>query len=585
MQEFKGIPVSPGIAIARCFVLDDARELVPLRRIEASEVEREIARAGEAIDASLGELQDLHDQAKTTLSSDAAAIFAFHQTMLRDPAVVEPIGAMIRAQHVNAEYAVQEQFAAVADMFQRMPDPTFRTKVDDVWDLEKRVIRQLIGEHQAGLDRLEHDAIIVAPDLTPTQASAFDRSRIHAFATDTGGQTSHTAIFARALGIPAVVGVGGLSRAAREGDMLIIDGDSGVVVLDPDETTIERYEMRRRDVRAIEEDLTSLRELPAVTRDGSTIELLGNVEFGNETERVLRFGGVGVGLFRTEYLWLTRDHDPTEDEQYREYTRAVELANGYPVTLRTFDLGADKATQSRFDRPERNPFLGARSIRYCFEHPEMFKTQLRAVLRASAHGPVKVMFPLIGSVGELRKARLMLNEVMEDLEDEGVPFDPNIPVGMMIEVPSAAVMASAFAREVDFFSIGTNDLVQYTLAVDRTNERVADLYSAAHPAVIRLIKDVVRAAKRRHVPVSLCGETAGELVQSLLLIGIGLRTLSVTPSRIPYLKKAIRTVDIAHCERLARTAGTFDSEQQVTAYLRDQARRLFPELLDGRSDA
>ncbi|MEM1423841.1 MAG: phosphoenolpyruvate--protein phosphotransferase, partial [Planctomycetota bacterium] len=352
-----------------------------------------------------------------------------------------------------------------------------------------------------------------------------------------------------------------------------------------DEETVARYEGRRRDVRAVEESLAELRDLPATTRDGTDVELLGNIEFGAEASRVLGFGGQGVGLFRTEYLWLTRDTDPTEEEQYQEYKAAVEHSGGHAVTLRTFDLGADKSTQSRSARPERNPFLGARSIRYCFEHPEMFKAQLRAVLRASAHGPVKVMFPLIGSVGELRKARLMLNEVMEDLEDEGVAFDRELPVGMMIEVPSAAVMASAFAREVDFFSIGTNDLVQYTLAVDRTNERVADLYSAAHPAVIRLIKDVVRAAKRRHVPVSLCGETAGEIVQSLLLIGIGLRTLSVTPSRIPYLKKAIRTVDIAHCERLARTAGTFDSEQQVTAYLRDQARRLFPELLDGRSDA
>ncbi len=584
MQEFKGIPVSPGIAIAPCFVLDDEREPVPMRAVAEADLEREVTRAGEAIEASLGELAALHEQAKTELSSDAAAIFAFHQTMLRDPSVVKPIGAMIREERVSAEYAVQERFSAVAEMFQNMSDATFRTKVDDVWDLEKRVIRQLIGEHATGVERLEGDAIILAPDLTPTQASAFDRTKIRGFATDTGGQTSHTAIFARALGIPAVVGVSGISRVAREGDTLIIDGDSGIVVVNPDPETIERFKDRQRDVRAIEKGLTTLRDEPATTRDGTTVTLLGNVEFGAETERVLHYGGEGVGLFRTEYLWLTRDGDPTEDEQYEEYKCAVDLAGGFPVTLRTFDLGADKTTQARFARPERNPFLGARSIRYCFEHPEMFKTQLRAILRASAHGPVKIMFPLIGSVGELRKARLMLNEVMEDLADEGIAHDPKLEVGMMVEVPSAAIMASAFAREVDFFSIGTNDLVQYTLAVDRTNERVADLYSAAHPAVIRLIKDVVRAAKRRGVPVSLCGETAGELVQSLLLIGIGLRTLSVTPSRIPYLKKAIRTVDLAHCERLARTAGTFDSEQQVTAYLRDQARRLFPELLDGRTD-
>ncbi len=583
MREFSGIPVSPGVAIAPVFVLDDERERVPRRSVDSSAVPAEQQRATDAIAESLAALEALHETAKVELSADAAAIFAFHQTMLRDPSVVDPILERIHRERVTAEYAVQEQFTAVANIFRGMSDATFRTKVDDVYDLERRLLAHLIGEHATALARMEGKAIVLAPDLTPTQASAFDTDKVLAFVTDTGGQTSHTAIFARALGIPAVVGTGDLCEIAHEGDMLIVDGDAGTVVLEPDDQTIERFEGRQRDVRAIEESLAELVGEEALTRDGTRIELMGNVEFGAETERVFGYGGDGVGLFRTEYLWLTRDTDPTEDEQFAEYKLAVTASNGRPVTLRTFDLGADKTTQAQSLRPERNPFLGARSIRYCFEHPELFKTQLRAILRASAFGPVRIMFPLIGSIGELRKARLMLNEVMEDLAEEGIAYDADVAVGMMVEVPSAAVMATSFAREVDFFSIGTNDLVQYTLAVDRTNERVADLYSAAHPAVIRLIKDVVRAAKRRGVPVSLCGETAGEVVQSLLLIGIGLRSLSVTPSRIPYLKKAIRTVDLAHCERLARTAGTFDSEQQVTSYLRDQARRLFPELIEGRA--
>ena len=582
MNELRGIPVSSGVAIARVFILDDVRARIPRRVIAQAAVKREQARVREAIDESMEELATLHAAAERELGSEAAAIFAFHQAMLRDASIVEPMVQRVEDELVTAEYAVQEQFGALADTFMRMPDTAFRTKVDDVWDLDRRVLRHLVGEHVSTLADLDHEAVVVARDLTPTQAAGFDRSKILGFATDPGGQTSHTAIFARALGIPAVVGLRDATVRATDGDPVIVDGDRGLVVLQPDDATVQAYQRHQRDAIAIRESLADLRDLPAQTIDGTRIELLGNVEFGEEAAKVFEFGGSGVGLFRTEYLWLTSDHDPTEEEQFAEYKKAVELSHGAPVTLRTFDLGADKSTQERIANPERNPFLGSRSIRYCFEHPQMFKTQLRAVLRASAFGPVKIMFPLIGSTNELRKAKLMLHEVMEDLEDEGVDFDAHIQVGIMVEVPSAALMASAFAREVDFFSIGTNDLVQYTLAVDRTNERVADLYSASHPAVIKLVKNIVRAARRRDVPVSCCGETAGELLNSLLLIGIGLRSLSVTPTRIPYLKKAIRSVDRGHCERLARTAGTFDSEQQVNAYLRDQARRLFPELLDDR---
>ncbi len=583
MREYHGIPVSPGVCIGRVFILDDIRRRISRRTITDAGVDEERMRVRDAIDASLDELEALRRAAEEQIGAEAADIFAFHSGMLRDPSITGPILERISRERVTAEYAVQEQFRIVADMFAQMSDTTFQTKVDDVWDLDHRVLRHLIGEHQSGLGSLEHPAIVLSPDLTPSQTSTFQKGRVLGFATDSGGQTSHTAIFARAMGIPAVVGIGQLSETANEGDLAVLDGDRGVVVIDPDEETLDRYRAYQKELQEVALSLAELRELTAETTDGTRIELLANIEFGSEAGSAFEHGGDGVGLFRTEFLWLTSDHEPTEEEQYQEYRRAVEGSRGRPITIRTFDLGADKYTQERALIPERNPFLGLRSIRYCFTNPEMFKRQLRALLRASAHGPIKIMFPLVSNALELRRAKMMLADVMEDLDDEGVAYDRDIPIGIMIEVPAAALTAAAFAREVDFFSIGTNDLVQYTLAVDRTNERVADLYSAAHPAVIRLIKEVVRAARRREVPVSVCGEIAGQVEFSLLLIGLGLRSLSMTPSRIPYLKRAVRSVDIQMCERLARTAGSFDSERQVTAYLRDKARRLFPELLDGRS--
>jgi len=583
MKEHHGIPVSPGVCIGRVFILDDIRRRVSRRMIPDSSVQAERMRVRDAIGASLDELEALRKAAEEQIGAEAADIFAFHSGMLKDPSITEPMLKRIDEERVTAEYAVQEQFRIVADMFAQMSDTTFQTKVDDVWDLDHRVLRHLIGEHQSGLESIEQPAIVLSPDLTPSQTSTFQNSKVLGFATDSGGQTSHTAIFARAMGIPAVVGMGSLSETANEGDMAILDGDRGIIIVDPDEATLDRYRGYQKDAHEVALSLADLRELTTETTDGTRIELLANIEFGTEAASVFEYGGDGVGLFRTEFLWLTSDHEPTEEEQYAEYARAVEGAAGVPITIRTFDLGADKYTQERALSPERNPFLGLRSIRYCFTNPEMFKRQLRALLRASAHGPIKIMFPLVSNTLELRRAKMMLADVMEDLEDEGIAFDRTIPIGIMIEVPAAALTASSFAREVDFFSIGTNDLVQYTLAVDRTNERVADLYSAAHPAVLRLIKEVVRSARRRDLPVSVCGEIAGQVEFSLLLIGLGLRSLSMTPSRIPYLKRAIRSVDIGMCERLARTAGSFDSERQVTAYLRDKARRLFPELLDGRS--
>ena len=582
MEKLRGIAVSPGLVIGRVFVHDDETRRIPRRRVPVNDVPAQHERLSQALEVSIEELTQLVATSAERLGHEASGIFSFHMGLLRDASLTEPMHARIESEHVTAEFAAYCAFRDLADRFRKIPDPTFQTKVDDVRDLAQRVIRHLIGEHDATLREYGHDAIIVARDLTPSQTAAFDRDRVIGFTTDLGGQTSHTAIFARAMEIPAVVGVTGLSEAAIDGAAIIVDGDRGVVIIEPDDATLDAYRGYVDQRRTFQLSLSELADLPSVTRDEQPIELLGNIELTEEVPGVIRSGGEGIGLFRTEFLYLTCQGIPTEEDHFLSYRRAVESLDGRPLTIRTVDLGADKYVEGMMEERERNPALGLRSIRYSLQSLPMFKRQLRAVLRASAFGPVKIMFPLITSMHEFRQARFLLNDVVEDLLEEEIDFDSKVPVGMMVEVPSAAVMADTFAREVDFLSIGTNDLVQYTLAVDRTNERVAELYNPSHPAVIRLIKEVIRASRRREVPVSCCGEAAGELEYAILLIGLGLRTLSVTGGSIPRLKRLIRSVTIPQCERLARKASTLDSEVAVSAFLRDQARKIVPEAFDGQ---
>ncbi|HYE03183.1 MAG TPA: phosphoenolpyruvate--protein phosphotransferase [Phycisphaerales bacterium] len=583
METIKGIAVSPGVAIGRIFVLDEERQRIPRRTVTADRVPGEHERLNQALDRSVLELSSLRQRTTETMGEEAGKIFAFHVGMLCDPSLTRPMHEAIDAGRVTAEYAAWQGFQDLAKRLLSIPDPTFRTKVDDVRDLSARVLRHLIGEHRTRLPLMDRKAIVIARDLTPSQAAAFDRAHVIGFATDLGGATSHTAIFARALRIPAVVGCARLTDLAEDGQAVIVDGDRGQVILDPDERTLQEFEGYIEQQRVFRLSLGELASLPSVTRDGLRVHLLGNIEFPDEIPTILEYGGEGVGLYRTEYLYLTSDVPPTEEDHYQAYKRAVELSQGRVLTIRTVDLGADKYTQEQMEAPERNPFLGLRSIRYCLQSLPMFKTQLRALLRASALGPIKVMFPLITSTGEFRRGKYLLADVMEDLDDEGAAFDRSVEVGMMVEVPAAALMADIFAKEAAFFSIGTNDLVQYTLAVDRTNERVAALYNPGHPAVLRLIGEVIRAADRARIPVSCCGESAGDLGYAMLLVGLGLRTLSVTAGSIPPLKRLIRSVTAAQCEALAHKACSLDSDVAVSAFLRDQARKILPEAFDGRS--
>ena len=578
MQRIKGIAVSHGIIVGRAFLVGSAEQVVPHRTIDESEVTAQYARLHAALAAAGAEIAELSERTRRELGNEPAKIFEFHAGLLRDKALVAAIERRVSGNFVTAEQAVADQFRVLVDQFKRMGNEVFEQKANDIIDLERRVLGHLMGEEKSRLAQLDAPAVVVAHELTPSQAAAMDRSKVIAIVTDLGGRTGHTSIVARALGLPSVVGCQRCSTEVEDGDEMIVDGNEGIVILRPDAKTLEEYRRKQERSQRSRAAMLELSGLEAVTKDGHRIQLMGNIEFPEEIEAVLANGGDGVGLYRTEFLWLTRKEPPTEQDHMDAYLRAIKLLKGKPLTIRTCDLGADKYTQAQMEEPERNPFLGLRSIRHSLANPAEFKSQLRAILRASAHGPVKTMFPLVSNLMELRQGKLMIADIGEELEDEGVAFDRQMPVGVMIEVPSAALMARTFAAESSFFSIGTNDLVQYTLAVDRGNERVAHLYQAAHPAVVYLAKSVVRAARSAQIDCSLCGEMAGEPLYSMLLLGMGLRTLSMVPDQIPVVKRVIRSVTMEQCERLARRVGSFDSERQVETALRDELRKLDPEV-------
>jgi len=578
MEVIKGIPVSPGVIIGRAFVLDDAVRFIPHRAVAQKDVPHQLERLTTAMEQAIKDIEDDRDRAAIKLGPEPAKIFEFHLGLLRDPSLIKHITDHIETDQVTAEYAVSEEFRKLTVQFRAMDSEVFRQKTADLLDLDRRVLNKLIGESEDRLARLTEPVVLVAHDITPTRAASLHRPEIIGIATDSGGRTSHASIMAAALGIPVVVGCTHVTEHVDEGDEIIVDGRNGLVIIRPDEQTLEQ---QRQEIKRIDTFQLQLREvapLDAVTLDGTRISLMGNIEFPHEIEEILANRGDGVGLYRTEYLYLISETEPTEEEQFQEHRQAIEMLGGLPLTIRTLDLGADKKTQLLAEEPERNPFLGLRSIRYCLQNLPLFKTQLRAILRASALGPIRIMFPLISTAMELHQAKMILNDVMEECDEEGIEFDPDIPIGIMVEVPAAALSASALARECSFFSIGTNDLIQYTLAVDRGNERVANLYTAAHPAVLHLIRAVVRGARRWNVETSICGEIAGEVEYTMLLIGMGLRTLSLVPSQIPHVKRVIRSVDIKQCERLARKVGSFESERQVMNHLREEVRKVLPEM-------
>ncbi len=573
----KGINASPGVAIGPALVLDTEEYRIPHRTIDAAQVPAQVRILDAALEASHQEVSELRFAAARKLGDETAAIFAFHEQFIGDPKLRDGVVELIERRHFTAAYAFGHIMNQRQRMFRSVADPYLKERVRDLYDIEKRVLRHVLGRVREDMARLTEPVIIVAHDITPSQAVSLDRRHILGFAMNVGGQTSHMAIIARMLNIPAVVALNDITADVSGGELMVVDGTNGVVVASPDKETLSSYETRRENYERMATRLQALRDEPAITQDGTAVELLANIEVPEEAEAAMGAGAEGIGLYRTELLFLSSARIPTEEEQYEAFRAVAHAAGDKPVVIRTIDLGADKLAPAMGPQHDHNPALGLRSLRYCLLHLDMFKTHLRAILRASVEGNMRIMFPMIATVMELRQAKATLADVMEDLEEEGIPFRRDIPVGMMVETPAAALLAAGFTREASFLSIGSNDLTQYTLAVDRSNERVAHLYSSHNPAVIRLIHQVIRAANRREVPVSLCGEMAGSPIYCQLLLGLGMRRLSMAPVDIPSIKRVIRHTTIEHCEFIARKIMQFDSDRQVLNYLRDELRTLDPE--------
>jgi phosphotransferase system enzyme I (PtsI) len=572
----KGISASPGVAIGPALVLDAEEYRIPRRTIHPSLVANEVRMLDAALEASRQEVNELREAAARKLGGKTSAIFEFHEKFIADPKLREVVVQQIEKGLCTAAYSFSQELNRQQRAFQAVPNPYIKERVHDLYDIEKRVLRHILGRAREDIDRLTEPVIIVAHDITPSQAVQLKRQQILGFALNVGGQTSHMSIIARMLRIPTVVGLNDITADASGSDTIIVDGSHGVVIADPDPATIERYKAQQREYRRFEVRLQGLRDLPAVTQDDVPIALHANIEMPEEATAALEAGATGVGLYRTEFLFLANSRVPTEEQQYETFCEAISRLDGRPLTLRTIDLGADKIAPALEPQRDHNPVLGLRSLRYCLLNLDLFKTHLRAMLRASVGGNVRIMFPMITTLMELRQAKATLADVMEDLEEEGVPFRRDVPIGIMIETPAAALMADALAKEVAFLSIGTNDLTQYTLAVDRANERVAHLYSPHNPAVLKLLHQVIRAGRRGKTDVTLCGEMAGSPIYCQLLLGLGLRTFSMAPKDIPEIKQVVRSTTISECERLARKVMRFDADRQVLNYLREEARKLLP---------
>jgi phosphotransferase system enzyme I (PtsI) len=582
MEIKRGIAVSPGVAIGPALVLDTEGFRIPQRFIHPEEIKDEIVRLKKALAAAASQTRETQQAVVSKLGGQYGAIFGAHALLLSDPNMAREIEDLIREQRYAAEYAVSRVMRHYAKAMESIQDSYLASRVSDLFDIEKRILTNLLGQRREEIRQLSETVIILAHDLTPSETATLDTSRVHGFATEAGGRTSHTAIVAGVLEIPAVVGLGKFITDVSGGDLVIVDGNRGILILDPDEETLERYEETRSQIASFEIGLNELRDLPAVTRDGIVIKLMGNIEFPHESSHCLERGAEGVGLYRTEFLYLDKQDDPTEAEHLDAYMTVLKaLGPNRPIVIRTLDLGADKfLPPSEEGYHERNPFLGLRSVRLCLRNLTLFKTQMRAILRASAIGDVRIMFPMITTLLELRQCKMILAEVKEDLEDEGIAFNASVPVGTMIEVPSAAIIAEQLAREVDFFSIGTNDLVQYTLAADRNNEAVASLYNPGDPAVLRLIDNVVRAGRKFEISVNVCGEMSGDPQYTMLLLGLGLRQLSATPHNIPEIKRIIRSVTIEESVAVTLEAMRLETARDVNNYLREQTRRILPEVLN-----
>ena len=575
----KGIPAAPGIIVGKAYLLDSEDFTVTRRRITEKDLPDEINRLQDALIKTRNEILKIQEKISKEMGMEHGEIFSAHLLVLEDTMLIEEIIAKMKKEKICVEYVFLEVLRNYISTFSKMDDEYLRERISDINDVGKRVLRNLLGAKQMSLENLKEEVIIIAYDLSPSDTAVMHKGYVIGFATDIGGRTSHTAIMAKSLEIPAVVGLEKITRIIQNGDTLIIDGNRGLIIAEPQKKTLSKYLAEKKKYEKLERELATLKNLPCETLDGHRIELSANMELPEEIPSVIKHGSDGIGLYRSEFFYMNRSDLPSEAEQYKAYREVASRLSPKPVIIRTLDLGGDKFLSQLEIPREMNPFMGWRAIRFCLAKPDIFKIQLRAILRASTHGKLKIMYPMISGVEELRQANVILKEVKEELKKKRIPFDKDIEVGAMIEIPSAALTSDILAKEVDFFSIGTNDLIQYALAVDRVNEKIAYLYEPAHPAVLRLIKSIIDNGHKEGIWVGMCGEMAGDPALSLVLLGLGLDEFSTSPILLPEVKKIIRAVKLSDAKKMAEKALTLETGKEVEDFARRKLKEILPDFV------
>lgn len=574
MKELHGISASPGIAIGKCFLYLDDSIQVPEYDIHPDEIGSELERFQEAVGKASNEIQDLKKQTSSTVGNGGALLDS-HLLMLGDPDFAQQVDERLRHHQKNVEWVLLRVIEELIEKLNASQDSYLRERSIDLHDVSRRVLNHLLYRDRISLGDLDEEIVLVTHNLLPSDAVVMNKRMVKGIAMNAGGKTSHTAILARSFEIPAVLGLGAISKQVKSGDTLVVDGNRGTVIVNPNAETLHRYESAQQEWHRREVQLLYMNELPAETRDGKLISLKANIEVPEEIESVVAHGADGIGLYRSEFLFLQPGRQASEEEQYQAYSNVLTAMKGKSVTIRTLDVGGDKVIPDLGGLDERNPILGWRAVRFCLSRVDLFKTQLRALLRASVHGDLRIMFPMISGVEELTNVLAVLEEVKEEFRTNDIAFRRDIPIGIMIEVPSAALTADILARKVSFFSIGTNDLIQYTIAVDRGNEKIAYLYEPFHPGVLRLVKMVIESAHAHGIPVGMCGEMAGDPLATVILLGLGLDEYSMSAFGIPEIKRIVRSVSMQEAEELVGIVMDMRSYDEVNSFARDWMEERF----------
>ncbi|MEW6696307.1 MAG: phosphoenolpyruvate--protein phosphotransferase [Bacillota bacterium] len=570
----RGIAASSGIAIGKAYLLKEQEILLKKNKIDPAQVQTEMNQFNLAMEKTKKQISEIMAGVTQRMDKKKAEIFEAHLAILEDPTLFEQAAGKIKDDLITADQAVDQVISELVAVFENMEDEYLRERASDFKDVGTRIVKNILGLPIRPLTEIREEVIIVAKDLTPSDTAQMDKQKVLGFATDMGGRTSHTAIMARSLEIPAVVGLADITAGVKNGDTIIIDGNSGIVEINPDMETLKQYQNKK--VKHSEEvnELKKLQNLPGETTDGHEVELSANIGTPQDVKGVLANGAAGIGLYRTEFLYMDRDSMPSEEEQFEAYKEVAQKMKGKPVIIRTLDIGGDKKLPYLPMPEEMNPFLGVRAIRLCLKNQELFETQLRAILRASYYGKLKIMYPMVARIEEVRQANQILDKVRKQLDEENIPYDKEMEIGIMVEIPSTAVNADMFAKEVDFFSIGTNDLIQYTMAVDRMNENLSELYDPYNPAILRLIKNVIDASHKHGKWTGMCGEMAGEQRAALVLLGMGLDEFSMSALSIPRIKKIISSVSLQQAQAIAEKVLSLESSDEISNYLDEELRKL-----------